>query len=58
VQLSLLPEANDELWFTLFPELGHVLLLGDDKQLHLNGEAGDAENAANAFAFSAGGPAQ
>jgi HTH-type transcriptional regulator/antitoxin HigA len=57
VQLSLRPET-DELWFTLFHELGHVLLLGDDKQLHLNGEAGDAEDAANAFAFSAGGPAQ
>lgn len=58
VQLSLQPEADDELWFTLFHELGHVLLLGDDKQLHLKGEAGVAEDAANTFAISAGRPAQ
>lgn len=50
VQLSLLRKTDDQLWFTLFHELGHVLLHGDDKQLHLGGEASAAEEEANNFA--------
>lgn len=49
VQLSLLWKRDDQLWFTLFHELGHVLLHGD-KELYLNGDATQAEEEANAFA--------
>jgi len=50
IQLSLLRKTDDQLWFTLFHELGHVLLHGDDKKLHLNGEDDAAEDEANAYA--------
>lgn len=49
VQLSLLFKSDDQLWFTLFHELGHVLLHGE-KELYLEGEATDAENEADEFA--------
>jgi HTH-type transcriptional regulator / antitoxin HigA len=49
IQLSLLWKSDDQLWFTLFHELGHVLLHGD-KALYLNGEKTAAEDEANAFA--------
>ncbi|SDC39207.1 HTH-type transcriptional regulator / antitoxin HigA [Sanguibacter gelidistatuariae] len=49
IQLSLLWKSDDQLWFTLFHELGHVLLHGD-KELYLNGESTQAEDEANAFA--------
>lgn len=49
IQLSLLWKSDDQLWFTLFHELGHVLLHGD-KELYLNGDATHAEDEANAFA--------
>lgn len=49
IQLSLLWKSDDQLWFTLFHELGHVLLHGD-KGLYLNGESSDAEEEANSFA--------
>jgi len=49
VQLSLLYKADDQLWFTLFHELGHVLLHGEDV-LYLTGENTSAEDEANTFA--------
>jgi HTH-type transcriptional regulator / antitoxin HigA len=49
IQLSLLWKSDDQLWFTLFHELGHVLLHGD-KALYFNGEKTAAEDEANAFA--------
>lgn len=49
IQLSLLWKSDDQLWFTLFHELGHVLLHGD-KELYLNGEPTNAEEEANSFA--------
>lgn len=49
IQLSLLWKSDDQLWFTLFHELGHVLLHGD-KQLYLNGEDTIPEREADAFA--------
>lgn len=49
IQLSLLWKSDDQLWFTLFHELGHVLLHGD-KDLYLHGEPTQAEEEANAFA--------
>lgn len=49
IQLSLLWKSDDQLWFTLFHELGHVLLHGD-KDLYLNGEQTAAEEEANAYA--------
>lgn len=49
IQLSLLWKSDDQLWFTLFHELGHVLLHGD-KDLYLNGEKSTAEDEANAYA--------
>jgi len=50
VQLSLLRKTDDQLWFTLFHELGHVLLHGDDKRLHLVDDENEAEREANDFA--------
>ncbi len=49
IQLSLLWRTDDQLWFTLFHELGHVLLHGD-KELYLNGEHTGAEDEADAWA--------
>ncbi len=49
IQLSLLWKSDDQLWFTLFHELGHVLLHGD-RELYLNGDVTDAEDEANTFA--------
>ncbi|GAA1786597.1 MAG: ImmA/IrrE family metallo-endopeptidase [Actinobacteria bacterium] len=49
IQLSLLWKSDDQLWFTLFHELGHVLLHGD-KELYLNGEKSQVEAEANDFA--------
>lgn len=49
IQLSLLGRSDDQFWFTLFHELGHVLLHGD-KALYLNGEQNTAENEADAYA--------
>lgn len=49
IQLSLLWKSDDQLWFTLFHEIGHVLLHGD-RELYLNGEKGTAEDEANTFA--------
>jgi len=49
IQLSLLWKSDDQLWFTLFHELGHVLLHGS-KALYLNGDDNDAEDEANTYA--------
>jgi HTH-type transcriptional regulator/antitoxin HigA len=49
IQLSLLWKSDDQLWFTLFHEIGHVLLHGD-KALYLNGEKSVTEDEANAYA--------
>lgn len=49
IQLSLLWRTDDQLWFTLFHELGHVLLHGD-KDLYLNGEHSTPEDEANTWA--------
>jgi HTH-type transcriptional regulator/antitoxin HigA len=49
IQLSLLWKGDDQLWFTLFHELGHVLLHGD-KDLYLNGEQTAAEEEADTYA--------
>lgn len=49
VQLSALMKSDDQLWFTLFHELGHVLLHGD-KELYVFGDDGRAEDEANAYA--------
>ncbi|RQP12966.1 MAG: ImmA/IrrE family metallo-endopeptidase [Microbacteriaceae bacterium] len=49
IQLSLLWKTDDQLWFTLFHELGHVLLHGD-KELYVNGEHTTAEDEANTWA--------
>lgn len=52
IQLSLLWKSDDQLWFTLFHELGHVLLHGDE-DLYLNGEPTTAEAEANTYASDA-----
>lgn len=49
IQLSVLWKSDDQLWFTLFHELGHVLLHGD-KALYLNGETTAAESEADSYA--------
>ena len=49
VQLSLLGKTDDQLWFTLFHELGHVLLHGQ-RDLYLLGAEGHAEAEANEYA--------
>lgn len=49
IQLSILGKSDDQLWFTLFHEIGHVLLHGD-KELYLNGEETEAEDEADHFA--------
>lgn len=49
IQLSLLMKSDDQLWFTLFHELGHVLLHGE-KELYLDGDETTAEDEANQYA--------
>lgn len=49
VQLSLLFKSDDQLWFTLFHELGHVILHGE-KDLYVQGDETDAEREADDFA--------
>ena len=49
IQLSLLWECDDQLWFTLFHELGHVLL-HSSKELFLLGQHTTAESEADAYA--------
>lgn len=49
IQLSLLWKSDDQLWFTLFHELGHVLLHGD-KNLYISGDHTTAEDEANTWA--------
>jgi HTH-type transcriptional regulator/antitoxin HigA len=49
IQLSLRGKGDDQFWFTLFHELGHVLLHGE-KDLYLLGAQTEAEAEANSFA--------
>ncbi|MGH3349030.1 MAG: ImmA/IrrE family metallo-endopeptidase [Nocardioides sp.] len=49
IQLSVLGKSDDQLWFTLLHEIGHVLLHGD-KELYLNGEETEAEAEADRYA--------
>ncbi len=49
LQLSLLWKSDDQLWFTFFHELGHVLLHGE-RGLHLEGEDTAAEKEADRWA--------
>jgi HTH-type transcriptional regulator/antitoxin HigA len=49
VQLSMRRKTDDQLWFTVFHELGHVLLHPHDG-LYLTTDADEAERQANRFA--------
>ncbi|WP_129664543.1 ImmA/IrrE family metallo-endopeptidase [Phytoactinopolyspora endophytica] len=49
VQLSLRGKADDQVWFTLFHEIGHVLLHAHNG-LYLNTDRDHAEDEANQFA--------
>lgn len=49
IQLSLLRKSDDEWWFTLFHEIGHVLMHGESR-LYLNGEDTAYEEEADQFA--------
>jgi HTH-type transcriptional regulator / antitoxin HigA len=49
IQLSLLMKSDDQLWFTLFHELGHVCRHGE-KDIYLHGERNKAEAEADRFA--------
>ena len=49
VQLSVRGKSDDQLWFTLFHELGHVLLHGH-KTLFVQGSEGKEENESDNFA--------
>ena len=49
IQLSLRGKTDDQLWFTLFHEIGHVLL-HDSKSLFLEGSGDDREREADQFA--------
>lgn len=49
VQLSLLMKSDDQWWFTLFHELGHVLLHGD-KELYLDADRTTDEDEADRYA--------
>ncbi|MCT2996640.1 ImmA/IrrE family metallo-endopeptidase [Propionibacterium freudenreichii] len=51
VQLSVRGRTDDQLWFTLFHELGHVLLHGQ-KTVFLQGAGDQAETEADDFASS------
>lgn len=48
IQLSLLRKTDDQFWFTLFHEIGHVLL-HPQQGLYLTGDDDDAEDEANTF---------
>lgn len=49
IQLSCLMKTDDQIWFTLFHELGHVLLHGD-KELYVTGDETAEEGEANDYA--------
>lgn len=49
IQLSLLQKSDDQWWFTLFHEIGHVLL-HRESDLYLLGDDADVEQEADAFA--------
>ncbi|MDR0849204.1 MAG: ImmA/IrrE family metallo-endopeptidase [Propionibacteriaceae bacterium] len=49
IQLSLRGKADDQLWFTLFHELGHVLL-HEDRGLYLTADDSETEQEADRFA--------
>jgi HTH-type transcriptional regulator/antitoxin HigA len=49
IQLSFRGKSDDQFWFTLFHELGHVLL-HNEKDLYLLGAQTEAETEVNAFA--------
>ncbi|WP_336249128.1 ImmA/IrrE family metallo-endopeptidase [Stomatohabitans albus] len=51
IQLSLRGKKDDQCWFTLFHEIGHVLLHGDN-DLYLLDDESMVEEEANAFAAS------
>lgn len=51
IQLSLRGKKDDQCWFTLFHEIGHVLLHGQ-KDLYLVDDESTAEAEANSFAAS------
>lgn len=57
IQLSMLRRSDDQLWFTLFHEIGHVLLHSENG-LFLNGESTAAESEADDFAASTLVPAE
>lgn len=57
IQLSLRGKSDDQLWFTLFHELGHVLLHRGTAVL-LSSDDTEAENEANEFASTAFVPAE
>ena len=49
IQLSVLWKSDDQLWFTLFHELAHVLL-HSNRELYVNGSHNEEEEQANQFA--------
>lgn len=49
IQLSTLYKTDDQIWFTLFHELGHVLL-HSDTELFISDDDSQAEKEADAFA--------
>lgn len=49
IQLSTLYKTDDQIWFTLFHEIGHVLL-HSDAQLFISDDDSQAEEEADAFA--------
>lgn len=49
IQLSLLWKSDDQMWFTLFHEIGHILL-HPAKELYLQGEPTAAEEEADTYA--------
>jgi len=49
IQLSVLGKSDDQFWFTLFHEIGHVLLHGD-KSVFLTSDTEVTEEEANTFA--------
>lgn len=49
IQLSLLQKSDDQWWFTLFHEIGHVLL-HRESDLYLLGDDTDVEHEADVFA--------
>ena len=57
IQLSLLHRSDDQWWFTLFHEIGHVLLHGES-DLYLLGDDSDVEREADEFAAETLVPAE